>query len=690
MDAGKSVSVNESVQKNVALAAVQGEKKQSDVSPQEQRNDAPVTQARGSNTASLLSAASPLADRVPIIDDYSPTTSVTSTYPTTTTNTTGTTVISSITTSPLPRVVLLRQEGDTPPPVWEHYAECAMLLHSTLYTDTCGSELVRQVCRIPCTTNFYPADDAFVDGFIEVVKRTFASDTGIAALGKEQQSWIDFQARAPSAQQEKLSVWIRLFGYALMVAKALNKEEAQAGQQDPAGKLIKLRNPIDAMRRSLAFIHLGDFSNNDTSWVREPVNASSEPKGQATPHKHRRAGSMTALFSGAPPESGKKTLLRLSKEELAGFDSKEKALLGWKKKADKQFDKHHVNRSVLRFFEQCLAAIMKDRPDLYCIAYKFVASIRFAEAARGIGIRDALVEETDNELSYINEILIFREKLKAVVRSDSGALPEDRAYYRVWLDFFQQVGVLMDFRRNHRKTALNESPEMTETLARCEIAYDNVVRKMREADDLRHKQNEDAQAMRKAARSKERRLKGRSMDFLMPSKEKRAAHPSDTLDADTIGPAARKKFAEQGWQRAENPDEDLPAETKEGMDRAVLQDRKSTRKNLPVAESLPDSEPSATSQPTSPRGVSKPKKKSATFEVTQQEAGPVRAGEKKKAKPKAKRQEQEGNDDGREIGEGDKPRKSGKEKKEGKEEKAEKTEQMEKKPGKASKGTKDD
>jgi hypothetical protein len=393
---------------------------------------------------------------------------------------------------------------------------------------------------------------------------------------------------------------------------------------------------------------------------------------------------MTALFPIASPEGGKKALPQLPKEELAGFDSKEKALLGWKKKADKKFDKHHVDRSVLRFFEQCFGAFMKDWPDLHCIAYKFVALIRFAEAVRGIPIRDALVEETDNELGYVNEILAFREKLKAVVRPDSGALPEDRAYYRIWLDFFQQVSVLMDFRRSNRETALSESSEMIATLIKCEIAYDNVVKKMREADDLRQKQDEDAQARRKADRAKDRRLKGRSMDFLMPSKEKRAAQPSATLDTDAIGLSPRKKIAKQDKQREDIPDEDLPARTKAAMDRPLLQDKKSTRKHSPVAESLLDSESSATSQPTSPRGVPKPKKKPATFEVRQQEAGPVRAGEKKKAKPKTIRHEQETNADVREIGEGDKPGKVGKDKKEGKAEK------IEKKPGKTTRGTKDD
>ncbi|MFL6715007.1 MAG: hypothetical protein ACJ8G3_01430 [Burkholderiaceae bacterium] len=691
MDAEKSVSVNKSAQKNVVLASAQGGKKQGVAPLQGQRNDAPVTQVRSSSPASLLGAASPPADRVAIIDGYSVTTSVGASYPnttTTTTNTTATTVTSITTMAPQPRVVLLQMEGDALPPVWEHYANCAMLIHSTIFNDTCGSELVSQVARIPCTTNFYPVDDAFIDGFIAVVKGTFASDEGMEALDKEKQSWSDFQARAPASVQEKLSVWIRLFNCALMVAKTLHKEGFQAGVQDIAGKLNKLRSPIDGIRRQLARIHLGDRSGQDTSWMVEPGNASSRPKGHATSRQHQRTGSMTALFPGASPEGGKKTLPRLSREELAGFASKEKALLGWKKKADKHFDKHHVNRSVLIFFEQCLEAVMKDWPDLYCIAYKFVASIRFAEAARGIDVREALVEETDEELGYVNEILTFCAKLKAIVRSDSGALPEERAYCRMWLEFFQQVGVLMDFRRSNPETALSESPEMIETLVGCEIAYENVVRKMREADGLRQKQEEEAQARQKSARAKERRLKGRSMDFLMPRKEKRAAQPAVTRDTDAIGLSPRKKIAGQGKQREDIWDEDLPVKTKAGRDAAVLQDKKSARKNVPVAESLPDSEHSATSPVTSPStssgSVSKPKKKSATFEAAQQEAGPARAAEQKKAKSKGTRQEQERPADLRELGEGDKPKKGGKEKKEGKEEKMEKT------PGKSSKGAKDD
>jgi hypothetical protein len=170
----------------------------------------------------------------------------------------------------------------------------------------------------------------------------------------------------------------------------------------------------------------------------------------------------------------------------------------------------------------------------------------------------------------------------------------------------------------------------------------------------------------------------------MPSKEKRAADLSATRDTDVIGLSPRKKIAKQGKQRDDIPDAGFPHRIKADMDRSVLQDKKSTRKNLPVAENLPDNQSSATSQPTSPASVSRQKKKPATFEVSQEEAGPVRAAEKKKAKPKAVRQEQETNADAREIGEGGKPGRVGKKKK------AAKEEGMEKKPGKTTKGTKDD
>nr|WP_217344120.1 hypothetical protein [Noviherbaspirillum sp. L7-7A]MBV0878232.1 hypothetical protein [Noviherbaspirillum sp. L7-7A] len=120
------------------------------------------------------------------------------------------------------------------------------------------------------------------------------------------------------------------------------------------------------------------------------------------------------------------------------------------------------------------------------------------------------------------------------------------------------------------------------------------------------------------------------------------------------------------------------------MDRPVLQDKKGNRKNSPAAESVPDSESSAPSRPTSPASVCRQKKKRATLEVRQQEAGPVRAGEGKKAKPKAIRHEQETNADIRETGEGDKSGNVGKEKK------AAKEDRIEKKPGKTAKGTKDD
>ncbi|WP_194714513.1 hypothetical protein [Noviherbaspirillum soli] len=689
MASEKSVSKNRSPQKNVPFASVQAGEKQPDDPHQGQGKGTPVIQGRSSNTASLLSAASPPADRVPIIDGSSITTSVTASYPTitTTTTSTATTVTSTTTTAPQQRVTLLSNDGDFVSPAWDHYTECAMLIHGTLLNDTCGTELVRQVGRIPCTTNFYPVDDAFIDGFIEVVKGMFVSEAAIEGLQNEEISWRDYQGRAPSAQQEKMSVWIRLFGYALMAAKALRKEEVQAGQQDPAGKLIKLRNPIDAVRRNLARIHLGDLSGHDTSWVSGAGKASGGPNADPASNQRLRAGSMTALLPLPSPGGGKETLPLLPREKLAGFASKEEALLAWKKKADRQFDKHDVSRSLLRFFERSLGVITNDWPVLHCIAYKFVASIAFAESTRGIGIGEALIEATENELGYVNEILILRERLKAVVRPDSDATPEDKRHCQMWLDFFGQVARMMYFKRDNRETALSDSPDMAKALASCEIAYDALVKAVRQADDFLHEQDADARARQKSERAKERRRKGRSMDFLLPGKAKRAAQPSGTRGADAIGLSPRKKIARDAKPREKVSDEGLTVEMAAGVDGTAMQERERIRKKSPIAESLPGGGHSLTNQPTSPKAVSKPKKKSATFEVAQQEAGPVRAAEKKKAKSRATRAEEEGNIVAPEAEQGSKPKRGSEEKREAKEVRKEK---REKTPGKASKGTKED
>lgn len=690
-----SAQEDKSTPKNNEFVVVQGEGEHNDVSLQKQRKDLPLTQVRNDETPSLLNAASQKAYRNVTITGPSITASGHPACPviTTTTNSTATTVTSTTTTAPLQRVTLLTYEGACDSPVWDHYTECAMLIHSTDHTfalkDTCGTELVRQIGRIPCTTKFSPADDAFIDGFIEVVKGTFASEAGIAGLQKEENSWRDYQQKASSAQQEKMSVWIKLFHYALMVATALREEQGQAGRQNPAVQLIKLRKTIDVMRRNLVRIHLGDRIDHDISWVSGKGMASSGPKADPDADGRRRAGSMTALLPFPSSAGGKKALPRLPKDKLAGFDSKEEALLAWKKKADKQFEKHHVGRSVLPLFEQSLGFVMTDRPDLYCIAYKFLASIVFAEWVEGIDIGDALDAATENELGYVNEILAFREKLRAVLRSDSAAPPKDKLYRGKWLDFFQDVGVLMNFRRDNRETPFSESPQMAETLVSCERAYETLVKTMREADDLLHKQDEEARAAKKSARAKERRLKGRSMDFLLPGKKNRAAQPSVAQDTDAIGPSPRKKIAKHTRSRERIVDDDLPVKRNARMDQTVLREEGRIREKSPGAVSLPDSGFSVTTEPTSPRAVSTPKKKSKTFEATQQEAGPVRAGEKKKARSRATEQENERDAEIRETGDRNTPGKSDKEKKEGKEKKTEKTEKAAKKD-KASKGTKDD
>lgn len=672
MASKNSATNHRSPRKNLALANAQAGGKKPDVFHPGQGTGAPVVQSRSSESTSLLNAASPPADRVASIDAPSITTAVTASHPTMTTTTT---VTSTTTTAPQQRVTLLNSDGDFVAPVWDHYTECATPIHGIRLNDACGTELVRQVGRIPCTTNFYPVDDAFIDGFIGVMRRSFASETGIADLEKEQQCWIDYQRQLAPAQQEKPSVWIKLFNYALMVAKALHKEEAAAGRQDPAGKLVKLRNPIDGIRRNLARIHLGDLSGQDTSGLNDAGSTSSPSKATPAPEKHRRA-SMTALLPFSSSGGGKKTLSQLPREEIAGFDSKEEALLAWKKKADRQFDKQDVSRSLLQFFERSLGTISTDWLAVHCIAYKFVASIVFAEATRGVGIGEALVEATTDELGYVNEILIFREKLKAVVRPDSGATPQDKRYCQMWLDFFGQVARMMHFKRDNRDTALSASPDMAEALASCEIAYDTLVRAMRQADEFLRQQEGDPRARHKAERAKERRRKGRSMDFLMPGKSKGPAQPSGTRDTDAIGLSPEKMSGEKP-----------PVKRTAGTDGTAMREGERIRKNSPAAESLPDGGLSASDQPTSPIGGSKPKKKSATYEATRQEAGPARVAEKKKAKSRSTRVDQGGGVDVPESEENDKPRKGGKEKREAKEVK---TGKPEKTTGKASTGTGED
>jgi hypothetical protein len=665
MASDKPVSENRSPRKTVAPVTGQAGWIKPDVPYRVQGNGAPVVQGRSSSQASLLNAASPPADRATSVDGPSITTSVTASYPaitTTTTSTattaTSTTATSTTTVAPQQLVTLLSNDGDFISPVWDHYTECAMMIHNILLNDTYGTKLVRQVGRIPCTTNFYPGDEAFIDGFIGVVNGTFASGDAITGLQDEMKSWQDYQQRAPSGQQEKMSVWIRLFNHALMVAKLLHEKEGQPGQQDLAGELLKLRKPINEVRRNLVRIHLGDLSAQDASWRGESGQASSGPNASLAPIKRRRAGSMTALLPFSSPGGGKKMPPQLPGEHIAGFDSKKEALLAWKKKTDRLFDKHAISRSLLQFLERSLGTVTMDWPALHCIAYKFVASIVFAESIRGIGIGVALVEATENELGYVNEILLIRENLRTDIKPDSNATPEDRRCCQMWLDFFGQVAEMMYFKRDNRETALSDSPDIAKALANCEIAYDTLVKAARQGDEVLRQQDEDARARKKPKRTKEeRRRKGRSMDFLTPGKTKRTAETSGARDVDAIGLSPRKKIPREAKPREMVPGDMSPVKVIAGMNGTAAQEKERIRKKSPVVESLPDSGLSLTNQLTSPGGESRPKKKSATFEVAQQEAGPVRASQRKKPKSRGTRAEQGGNIDVANIEEGDKPRK---------------------------------
>jgi len=101
---------------------------------------------------------------------------------------------------PQARVVFLHGEDDRSSPVWEHYCECGMLIHGISYPYSCGSELVRQVARIPSTTDSDTLDSDFADGFIAVVQGKFATNEGMQALDREMNSWWDHQKRTTFAQ----------------------------------------------------------------------------------------------------------------------------------------------------------------------------------------------------------------------------------------------------------------------------------------------------------------------------------------------------------------------------------------------------------------------------------------------------------------------------------------------------------
>ena len=684
MASEQSVAEHRSQRNSLALASVDSAEKNTDLSRQVQGNGAPVVQDRDGDTASLLSAASPpAAGAARLGSPRRPT--VTASYPTITTTTTSTTttVTSTTTTASQQRVMLFAYDVQAPWPAWDHYTACAHSIHSTLHNNTCGAQLVRQILRIPCTTNFYPADESFIDEFIEVVKKTLVSKEDVKGLSEERASWFSHQTRASPVKQEELSVWITIFDCALMLAEALHWEN----DQGTGGKVDKLRKLIDEARKKLVRIHLGDKIYDDPSWSGHAGNASSVPKADSA--QRPRAASMTVSATPASPGRAKKAPPQLPEENSSDFSSKQEALLSWKKKANKKFEKHHVDLSLLRFLERSLEAIIKDRPYLPLIAYKFVASVVFAEWTRPMSIADAVVETTESELGYVNEILSLCEKLKAVVRHDSAASEEDKRYSQAWLSFFHHVGVLMKFRRDNRETPLRTSFDTTQPLVDCENAYDALLKAKREADDLLRRQDRKAHATEKSDRAKERRLKSFSMDFQRPGKEKKAAQPSVARDTDAISSIRRDDIINPAKTREKTADDGLSVKAKARTAKAIRQDQGGIPRTSRQAEDSPDHSHSPTTGPTSPRAASKPVKKINLSEATQQEAGPIRAGEKKKSKAKTTQQQDQTNAEVRETRNPATPRESGKEKKERKEKRVEKAEKAENKDT-ASKRKKDD
>lgn len=687
MASEQSVAEHRSQRNIVALASVDSAEKNTDLSRQVQRNGAPVVQDRGGDTASLLSAASPPAAGAgrsgsPVMPPAS------ASNPTITTTTTSitTTVTSTTTTASQQRVRLLGDYPKAPGTVWDHFERNALLVQSTLYNNTCGAQLVRQILSIPCTTSFYPADEEFINKFIEVVKKTLVSKEDVDRLSTERASWFSHQMHASPVKQEELSVWIKIFDRALMLAEALHGEN----DQGKGGKVDKLRKLIDEARKKLVRIHLGDKIYDDPSWSGHAGNASSVPKADSA--RRPRAASMTVSSTPASPGRARKAPPQLPEENSPDFTSKKEALLSWKKKANKKFEKNHVDFSLLRFLERSLEAIIKDRPDLARTAYKFVASLVFAQSTRSIGFADAVVETTESKLVHINEILILCEKLKAVVRHDSAASEQDKRYSQAWLSFFHHVGVLMKFRRDDRETPLRTSDDMNQPLVDCENAYDALLKAKREADDLLRKQDGKAYATEKSDRAKKRRLKSLSMDFQRPGKEKKAAQSSVARDTDAISSIRRDDIIKPARTREKIADDGLSVKTKARTAKAIRQDQAGIPRTSRQAEDSPDRSYSPTTGPTSPRTASKPVKKTNLSEATQQEAGPVRAGEKKKSKAKTTQQQDQTNAQARETRNPDTPRESGKEKKERKEKRVEKAEKAEKVQNKdtASKRKKDD
>jgi hypothetical protein len=523
-------------------------------------------------------------------------------HPTTTT-TTSTTTTTTTTTDLMPqpdRISLVVDCGENWEGVWNHYARYAHQVDGLAgYGQSPLTELVRGIGSIKCTLNYLPADDIFIDGFIKLVGQQLGSSTAVAALETQRDKWAGYQEESWSVQQNEMATWIKLIDVSLMLAKALqNTDKQPQGARDPLGRF---RKPIDAVRYSLVRIHNGGKILDDPS-----VPGTSDPRinkpaaiGQLGPGR----SAMPAPVSLSSAKIGKKAPARLPDEHAASFSSKQEALHAWARKADKAFSRHHVSMALPDFFAQTIDCSRADWDSHQLVAYKFLASVVFAEWTEGRDIADVLVETVESELGYVNEILGWCQKLKFLASGDAKSAPGQRLSYGLWRDFFIEVGSLMDFRRSDRETRFADSPAMFKALTRCEDAY-KVLQTIKGYESLRRDRDSDSKGGKeKSARAKQRRLKGRSMDFLFMNKEKKNEEATNSRDTDAIGLSPRLKPSEgiRSHNKSRRNEELVSLHEEPEFSSAR------NKEKMTASKTDPDAEPVAALEPTSPRSISKKK-----------------------------------------------------------------------------------
>jgi hypothetical protein len=597
MDAKIPVQVNKQVHGKSTVT----ENKQQAGPREQQGNNVPVMGSRDSG-ASLLSDARVAQGTALVGSTIMPTSAAAHPATTTTTTTTSTTTTTTTDVMPQPqRISLIGDYDDNREGVWDHYARYAHLIDGLAgYGHSPLAELLRGIGGIKCTLNYLPADDIFIDGFIELVRQQLGSATAVDALEKQRGTWARYQEASLPAQQNEMATWIKLIDVSLMLARALQRTDKQPqGARDPLGRF---RKPIDALRNSLVCIYNGGKILDDASVPATSGPRSNKPVAIGQPGPGR--GSMPALVPLSSAKIKKKAPARLPEEHASSFDSKQEALHDWARKADKAFSRQHVSTALLDFFAQTLDCSRADWDGHQLVAYKFLASVAFAEWTEGRDIADVLVETVESESGYVNEILIWCQKLKFHATDDAKIPPERRLSYSLWRDFFIEVGSLMDFRRSDRETKFADSPAMFKALTRCEDAY-KVLQTMKGYESLRPDRASPSKAGKeKSTRAKQRRLRGRSMDFLFMNKEKKNGEASSSRDTDAIGLSPRKKHTEGiRSQEKTRKDEALVSLHEEPESSSVR-----NKEKVATPRTAPDADSVATIGPISPRSISKKKK----------------------------------------------------------------------------------